>query len=66
MKVARYEVPGNRKNQARPVGNGMIGATGTFCYLELRTGEQTNSDRTLRDGCFLKAFQAINCLATFI
>jgi hypothetical protein len=67
MKVARYEVPGNRKNQARPVGNGMIGATGTFCDLELGTREQINSDRTLppspswlwrtrRDGSFFKRF----------
>ena len=40
----------NKRN--RPVGNGVIGAEGTFYHLEGVTREQTNSDRTLRDGSF--------------
>jgi hypothetical protein len=35
MKVARYEVPGSRKNQVRLRLADMIGATRTFCDLEL-------------------------------
>jgi hypothetical protein len=62
MKVARYEVPGNRKNRARRVRDGLIEAT------TLADNSSFSAAHTVPTGrlALLHWPQAINCLATFI
>jgi hypothetical protein len=62
--VARYEVPGSMKNQARPVGNGMIGAQGRSVTLSGERASRPTQTVPYGTGRFLNAFQAMNCLAT--
>ena len=50
----------------RPVGYGVTGSEGTLYHLERITREQTNSDRTLRDGSLVKPIPGNKCQATFI
>jgi hypothetical protein len=48
MKVARYEVPGKRRRQIRPVGNGVIRSLTciytTFCNERCANFEKTRVD----------------------
>jgi hypothetical protein len=55
-----------QKNRTVPLGNGMIGSEETLCDLHGESASRPTQTVPLRDGSFLNAFQAINCLATFI